>query len=136
MADLFICKEAEDEIEALYDVDEDVAALIDTLLFELSEDQSTLEWLFRPQDHYNYKPPFEVKEFIEAKRRGKYILILKIRREDEGPIEYRVLMGYNAQQDTYWVLTVADREISYDTSDPLFQSLLVRYEQCGLHTYV
>lgn len=135
MADLYVCEEADKELDALYEVDEDAAALIDVLLDELANDAATLEWLFRPQDHYEYEPPFEVKEFHEASRRGKNILILKVRSNEGKLLNYRVLVGFNSQIDRYHVLTVANRDISYDTSDALFTAVLERYDRCGIPTY-
>lgn len=135
MAGLFVCPEAEEELDALYAVDEDTAALIDVLLDELINDQATLEWLFRPQNHFQYKPPFEVKKFSEAYNAGRNILILKVHSNEGQLLSYRVLVGFHAQKDHYHVLTVANREISYDTKDPLFAAVLDRYERCGIPVY-
>lgn len=135
MAELFVRPEAEDELDALYDVDEDAAALIDVLLDELINDQATLEWLFRPHNHFRYKPPFEVKWFAEAYNTGRNILILKVHSNEGQLLSYRVLVGYHSQKDHYHVLTVVNREISYDTNDPHFAAVLDRYERCGIPVY-
>jgi len=135
MTDLYLCPEAEDELDALYETDEETASLIDVLLEELAGDQDMLGRLFRPNNHFLYMPPFEIKVFAEARKRGKNIFILKVRNDEGELLNHRVLVAYHAQKDRYHVLTVANREISYDTSDPLFEAVLQRYERCGVPDY-
>ena len=52
MPQLLLCREAEEELDALYDIDEDVAALFDFLIEELAEDQQMLDRLCVPDNHF------------------------------------------------------------------------------------
>lgn len=63
MAVLIIDPAAEDELDRLYESDEDAAALIDALLEQLGDDEGTLGEIFRPGHFFRYRPPFEVKRF-------------------------------------------------------------------------
>jgi len=58
--------EFETELEALYAEDEDSAALIDALLFELEEWPELLDELCIAQRHWAHKPTFEIKRFKEV----------------------------------------------------------------------
>ena len=135
MYELIVPKEVGEEIDALYETDEDAAAQIDFLLDELVNDQPTLEMLCVAHNNYLYNPAFEVKVFEEAKKQKKNIYILKFRLEDGNLASQRILIGFNSQRSTYYVLAVPDRSISYNTGDPAFIDLLHRYEQCGIPDY-
>lgn len=135
MAALIIVPAADDELDAVYDVDEDAGALIDALLESLAEDQATLGSLFRPDRRFRHQPPFEVKAFAEAQRRGKNIFTLKIWDECGELLNYRVLYAYHGQCDTYYVLSVVSRDDAYDPTKPEFDELLDRYDECGIPTY-
>lgn len=135
MPQILLCKEAENELDELYETDEDAAAMFDLLIEELSQDQQMLDRLCLPANHYKYAPPFDVDRFVEAQRQGKNIYRVKVRRGDGSLVPWRMLLGFHAQKDTYYVLAVTDREFSYDTNQPAFRSLLVRYEQAGIPDY-
>lgn len=128
--------EAFDEIDAIYDIDENAAALIDVLLEALAEDDKMLDLLCLPNNHYRYTPPFEIKKYEEMQRRGKNIYTLKVRDERGALLPYRVLIGYHAQIDTYYVLSVLQREIAYEKTDPVFCKVLERYGQAGIPDYL
>lgn len=136
MADLIPTSEAFAEIDALYDVDEDAAAQFDLLLETLADDPSMLDKLFRPANHFRYTPPFEIYHFVELQRQGKNIYIIKVRHPEEGNLlPYRLLLGYHSQIDTFYVLTLIEREIDYDVRDPTIIAALERYERHGIPTY-
>lgn len=127
--------EAFDELDRLYDIDEAAAALIDVLFEKLDGDADMLDRLCQPNNHYTYTPPFEIKRYAEMQRRGKNIYTLKVRDDQGALLPYRVLIGYHAQINTYYVLAVIQREIAYDTTDPVFRIVLERYGQCGIPDY-
>lgn len=126
--------EAENELDALYETDEDAAALVDVLL-EVVEDQGHLDGLFRPSVRYRSEPLFEVKEFQAAKAVGRFVLILKVWNHEGQLLPYRIFIGYNSRSEEYWVLSVIDREISYETDNPAFATLLSRYDECNIPVY-
>lgn len=125
---------AEEELDRLYDHDEDAAALVDAWFEAVCEDERLLEILFRPQNHYARRPPFEVKRYEAMWRRGKNVFTVKI--DDAGkPIGYRVLIGWHSQRDDYYILAVAPRSEAYELDDPLFDDIICRYEKAGIPAY-
>lgn len=135
MIDLQLCKEAEDELDDLWNSDESAAATFEALLETLWEDTDLLEYLCVPNLHYTTAPPFEVKRYEEMQRRGYNIFTVKVQTDDGRWPPYRALIGFNAQTSTYYVLAVAHREISYERNDPLFTDVIQRYERAGIPTY-
>lgn len=135
MADLIPTSEAYAEIDALYKVDEDAAALFDLLLETLTDDPEMLERLFRPANHYRYAPPFEIKLFTAMQQAGKNVYIVKVHSEQGQLLPYRLLLGYHAQIDAFYVLTLIEREIDYDLNHPTIVTAIERYERCGIPTY-
>ena len=135
MLTLIIDPEAGDEIDAIFESDEPAGALIYALLEALEGDQAMLERLFRPGNHFDYEPPFEVKPFGEAQRLGKNIFTMKIRDEEGALLPYRVLLAHHAQIDTYYVLSAASRGDVYDPGRSGFRDVLDRYDRHGIPTY-
>ncbi|MBK6007623.1 hypothetical protein JJB11_16105 [Ramlibacter ginsenosidimutans] len=136
MAVLIVAREAADEIDALYESDEDAAADIDFLIEQLFEDHRTLEELCLPRDHFDFEPAFEIKRFGAAQRLGKNVYSAKLRSTaDNSVIPYRLLVGFDAQRDRYHVLSIAHRNHAYDTRHPHFAELLRRYDDAGIPTY-
>lgn len=135
MAGLIPLQGAYDDLDAIYEIDEAAAAQFDVLLEHLADDPDMLDRLFRPANHYQYAPPFEVKLYGEMQKRGKNIYAIRVLDEDGALLPYRALMGFHAQIDTYYLLAVLQREIAYDTTDPAFCTVMERYEQAGIPTY-
>ena len=135
MADLIVLREAFDDLDAIYRTDEEAAALFEVLFEQLDADRVMLENLYRPDNHYKYAPPFEVKKYGEMQRRGKNIFTIKVHDADGVLLPYRALVGHHSQIDTYFLLAFLDREIAYDTSDKAFRTITERYEQAGIPTY-
>ena len=135
MPQLLLCREAEEELDALYDIDEDVAALFDFLIEELAEDQQMLDRLCVPDNHFKYAPPFNVDIFQEARKMGLNVYRVKVRKDDGSLVLWRMFVGFHSQKDIYYVLSVTDREFAYDTSHPSFRALVQRYEYSGIPYY-
>lgn len=136
MAELITISEAYVELDALYEVDEDAAAQFEILLETLADDTSMLDRLFRPANNFEYTPPFEIKHFGELQKVGKNIYIIKVHHATEGHLlPYRLLVGYHSQIETYYVLTLIERETNYDIRDPAIIAALERYDGCGIPTY-
>lgn len=135
MTILILTAEVRQEIADLKRRDMDAAAAALLLLESLEDDHEQLEYLCVPDNHYLYSPPFEVKKFGEAQRRGYNIFILKFLDEYGSLPSYRIFIGFHAQRSTYYALAITHRSISYRPGDDAFGHLLHRYEQCGIPVY-
>lgn len=133
--DLVILPECDAEIEALSRTDEDAAAELDLLIERLQEDQPELENLCLPGNRFQYDPAFEVKRLAEAQKLGKNIFLVKYRMPDGSLVDYRLLIGYDAQHGTYYALQLAHRGTAYEAGSESFCELLDRYDKSGIPTY-
>ena len=132
---LLVLPDAEDELDALYECDDDAASTIDILLDELGNGSIELDSLYRPGDRFKHQPPFEVKKFEHAQRQGKNIFAIRVRARDGALLPYRVLFAYHGQADTYYVLAIFHRDWDYDPASSEYKLLLDRYDECGIPTY-
>lgn len=135
MASLIITPEIQKEIAVLEEADIDAAAMALLLLESLHDDHKQLEYLCVSGNHFAYCPPFEIKRFSEAQRRGYNIFILKFLDEYGSLPSCRILIGFHAQRSTYYALALTHRDIVYSPSNNAFRTLLDRYQQCGIPTY-
>jgi len=132
---LIVTKEAQDEIAELERTDIDAAAAAQILVQELADDQDALEYLCVPGNHWSFAPPFEVKTFQLAILLGYNIFILKYRDAMGALPGHRILVGFAAQRNTYYVLAITSRDFAYDKTHHAFWELRRRYEQCDIPIY-
>ena len=135
MYKLILTPEIMREIADLQKADMDAAAAALLLLESLQDDPDLLEDLCVPDNHYLHCPPFEVKRFGEAQKRGYNIYILKFLDDDGSLPSYRIFIGFNAQRSTYYALAVTNRNTAYHPGDDAFRHLLARYKQCDIPVY-
>lgn len=135
MVRVLFAEEANAELDALYDQDEDAAALFDLLLQELDANDHVRDLLFRPANHFNFTPPFDVGRVGEAQKLGKNVYRIKVRNEAGQFVPWRMLLGFHAQIDVFYVLSVLPRDHAYDTGHESFRQALSRYERLGIPDY-
>lgn len=135
MAKLEYANEAEIELDALWDKDEDSAALIEELLCQFEETPELIDELCRTRRHVSHKPDFEVKKFQEVWNDGYTIYILKIWPKAGKEIPYRILYGHHPQKDIYYVLAVMAREVNYEADRELIKRICTAYENYGIPRY-
>lgn len=132
MPSLIYALDAEDEIDALWDSDEDAAALIDELLCQFEEAPELLDELCRESRHVNHDPSFQVKRFKHMWHSGYTIYTLKIWPNEGQEIHYRILYAHHPQKDIYYVLTVMQRDVNYEADKELIHKLISAYEGFGI----
>ena len=128
-------QDALDELNNLYDEDEESAALIDVLLEELESQPKLLDELCRPGNRYQNDPPFEVKRFQEMWRNRYTIYILKIRCNNGSIIQHRVIYAHHPQRDCYYVLALMKREIDYEADATFIDRICRLYEDYDIPRY-
>lgn len=135
MPSLAYSPQAEHELDALYDENEDSAALIDELLWQLEENPALLEELCREDRHVSHTPVFQVKRLREVWKDGYNVFILKVWPGDGGAIPFRVIYAYHAQLDRYYVLTVMPRGVNYERDRTFIDKVCRIYEQLDIPAY-
>src|SRR5574337_1347399 len=136
MYQFILTPEFKEELDDLGKSNVDAAANVILLIETLATDQAMLDELCIPANHYQFHPPFEVKQFATAQRAGMNVYILKFRYEIDGSLPpYRILIGFNSQRSIYYALALAHRSVAYRTDGPEWADLVRRYDECGIPKY-
>ena len=135
MADLILMPDVEAELDALYESEPETVDLIDVLFDALANNKEVLDVLCKPMYRYNFQPPFEIKRFQEVWHRGYNIYTLRVYDASGTLLNRRVLIGHDAQRDTYFPLAFPERDHAYDTTDRLFAGVIRRYDEAGIPVY-
>lgn len=128
-------KDAEDDLDRIYEVDEDAGADIDVFLEEASNNQETLENLTR-KGYVQYGDcPFSVTEW-EATKPHKYNLWrLKLLWIEGNAKKYRIVYAFHPREYRYYVLGILEREFNYDLSHPRSKQILAAYDALDIPRY-
>lgn len=135
MLQIVITDPAIDDLDRLYEEDEDAAAEIETALEEIANDQRLLESLTQKKFKSLGTPEFDVDKFEELWQQGLNLLRLKFWDWQGSVIPYRVLYAYAPRADIYYVLAVVERNHAYDTKHPTVLRVRRQYDALGLQTY-
>lgn len=135
MPRIVVTQDFDDDMDALDGTQPDLVDAAEVLLESLYENRDLLERLHQPTTYPLHTPAFEVKRFAMAQKTGYNIFILKFQDLDGFATNHRILIGYHAQRDTYYVLAITDRDYSYDHHHDAYGNLLHRYEKCGIPKY-
>ncbi|WP_027967296.1 hypothetical protein [Halomonas halocynthiae] len=130
MLQLFIHIDAQQDLEDLWEHDEDAAAYIEAMLEEIKGDQRLLDDLLI-HDLGKYKLPgqqYSVSKWLRLWNRGKDLWRLKAWELEDSGKKWRVVYAYIPSQAAHYVLAIAPREFNYDTDHPISQRILAAYD--------
>lgn len=132
MPSIIYALDAEEELDSLWEFDEDSAALIEELLCQLEERPELLDELCREHRHVTHNPSFQVKRFQYMWKNGYTIYTLKVWPHDGQEIHYRILYAHHPQKEIYYILTVMQRDLDYEADKELIHRLISAYEDFGI----
>lgn len=123
------------DLDAIYEVDADSAAEIETALEEIQNDNDLSRYLHERFFRNLGPPSYEVDHFNELWEKGLNIFRMKFWDYQGSLVPYRVLYAHNPKTDCFYILAVLDRKITYDTQHPIVKRVLADYERLGIPTY-
>ena len=124
-----------DDLNSLYDQDEDAAADIEAFLEEAKNNQKTLENLTR-NNYVNYDDwNYDVKEWQTAKKRKLNLWRIRMLWLSGDSAKYRVVYAFHPTQLRYYVLGIVDREFDYDLSHEISKRILTAYDALDIPGY-
>lgn len=135
MVNIIVHPNARIDLDALWDLDEDTAAEIETALEEIASDSRLADYLCRRKFRNYGEPDYEVDTFEKLQREGLNLYRLKFWDYQGALLSYRVLYAFYAQRDAYYILAVISREHAYDTEHPLVQRVIADYDRLGIPAY-
>lgn len=126
---------AQDDLDALWTIDEASAAAVFVLVEELQDCPEIAVNLTRHGHHKIEDPAFEVSRFQELWHRGLNMYRLKFWDEDGGTVPYRIIYAHNPLDNCIHVLGIIPRNIEYDTRHPIVVRICADYQRLGIPAY-
>lgn len=126
---------AQNDLDALWETDEDAAALIFAIVEEFQDDPELGSTLVQHGYREITDPAYEVSKFWELWHQGLNLYRLKFWDEDGGAVPYRIIYAHHPPNDTIHILGIIPRKINYDTSHPTVRRICNDYERLGIPTY-
>jgi hypothetical protein len=127
--------DAVDDLDRIYEHDEDAAADIEAFLEEARNNQHTLDSLTR-NGYVDYgNCPYNVKAWQAAKRIRLNLWRIRLLWLTGDADRYRVVYAFHPVELRYYVLGIVDREFDYDLSHPISQRILNAYENLDIPCY-
>jgi len=132
---LALHKDAEDDLDRIYETDEDAAAEIEVFLEEAKNNQSTLDDLTR-SGYVNYgEHPFNVKEWVAAKKEKLNLWRLRLLWLEGDAAKYRVIYAFDPLRWRYHILGIVNRNFNYELKNERSKKIIAAYEDLGLPRY-
>lgn len=134
---LVVHKDAERELDSLWDLDEAAAADITILLETLQESQDLLDRLSSHGFVQYQEPAIDISKWISQQRSQKRNLwrLKLVAFANSGTYAYRVIYAFHPTEHRYYVLGILKRDFDYDPEHPTSKRIIAAYEQLGIPDY-
>jgi hypothetical protein len=130
---LSIHKDAEDDLDALWEADPEGAAMIDVFLEEVaSASQDVLERLTSDgYRSYTNDPDFDIKRW-KALWKNYPLWRLRLFNVPGVAASHRIVYTFHPQELRYYVLGIVPRDFNYDPGHPLSKRIIAACGNLGL----
>ena len=128
MPSLFVHKDAEADLEALWDESQEAAARLAVLLQELQTNRQLLDWLTQHDFGCYGSADFHVSKWFEHWNKGKALWRLKVWDLENRGLKYRNVYAFVPMKQHYYVLAIAPRDFNYDANHWFTRRILSAYE--------
>lgn len=132
---LALHKDAEADLDRIYEENEDAGADIEVFLEEAGNNQETLDNLTR-KGYVQYGDwPFDVKEWEKAKRL-KYILWrIRLLWLEGAAAKYRIVYAFHPVEYRYYILGIVERNFNYDLDHERSKKIIAAYDALNIPRY-
>jgi mRNA-degrading endonuclease RelE of RelBE toxin-antitoxin system len=130
-----IHEDAERDLDAIWDLDEDVAAEIIALLEQAKNDQDLLEILTVKDFGVHGTEKIHVDKWVAQHKQGRNLWRVKIWELEGRGIRYRIIYALDPRCRRYHVLGVLERDFDYVANDDRTKRLLAAYDELGIPNY-
>ena len=128
MLHLHIHEDAQRDIDALWETNEDAAATIITTLEEIQANPDTLDILtIHKFGNDRNVDEISIGKWQQLWRQGKDLWRLKIWELEHGQDRWRVIYAYIVHEQAFYVLGVVPRSFNYDPDHILSQRIIRAY---------
>lgn len=123
---------AEEDLDTLYEVDEDGAAAIDVFLEEASSSQEILD-RFTVQDFRSYSTDIDYDIKRWQKLWNKFALWrARLFNVPGAAANHRIIYAFHPVERRYYVLGIVPRDFNYDPDHPLSKRIIRTYGELNL----
>lgn len=127
MYTLAVHRDAEGDLEEIWNSAPDAAAIIVALLQEIKNDQNLLDALTAHDFGVHESKRFHVSKWLQFWNRGIDLWRIKLWDLERKGLAFRIIYAYETGLQRYYVLGIFRRDFNYDTSDPRVQRVLAAY---------
>lgn len=126
--------DAEADLDALYESDEDAAAEIEVFLEQVQLNQKTLDSLTWDRYVHYEDPRFDVKEIKQTRHvRYRYNLWrVRLLWLNGHASDYRIIYAFCPPQRRYYVFGIVPRPIAYDLNHERIAKILAAYDELDI----
>lgn len=129
---LSIHEDAEADLEDLYQVDEDGAALIDAFLQEAAGSQDMLDrFTIRHYRSYGNTFDFDVKRW-QSLWHQYGLWRIRLFAVPGVAASHRIVYAFHGTQRRYYILGIVPRDFDYDPQHPYTQRIVSAYRELGI----
>lgn len=123
---------AEEDLDALYELDEDGAAAIDVFLEEASSSQEMLD-RFTVQDFRSYSTDldYDIKRWQQLWNRFA-LWRARLFNVTGAAASHRIIYAFHPVERRYYVLGIVPRDFNYDPDHPLSKRIIRTYGELNL----
>ena len=132
---LVIHKEAQQDLDQLWDTDEEVAADIAVFLEEAKANQDILDRLTCNKFVQIEEPKFSVEVWAGQQSRKRNLWRLKLFALNGKSHQQRIIYAFHPLELRYYILAVVHREFNYDNDHPITRRLIKCYEDIDIPSY-
>lgn len=129
---LSIHEDAEQDIDDLYEIDEEGAAAIDVFLEEAATSQEILD-CFTVQDYRSYSDGLEF-DITRWKSLWKDCALWRARLFNVPGVAatHRIVYAFHPNERRYYILGIVPRDFDYDHQHPFTKRIVSAYRELGL----
>jgi hypothetical protein len=127
-------QQLEQDLDAVYDMDENDGVYLDALFDLLEENQAVRQALAEGQFRRISDPRFDAAPLEWAKKRGYNLYYLKMWRADGALLPVRLIYAVNHMQplQAVWVLGLMQRSDDYDEHSEFAERIRHDYDRFGI----
>jgi hypothetical protein len=126
---------ARDDLDGIWEVNEDAAADIEVFLAEAKQNQRTLDNL-TINGYIQYgDSPYDVSEWGEAKKQRYILWRVKLLWLKGDAKKYRIVYAFHPTEFRYYVLGVVDRSFNYAINHPISKRITAAYNALDIPRY-
>ena len=128
---LVLHADAEEDLDLIFEEDEQAASDIAVFLEEIDGNQDSLDRLTQRKYVCYDDPQFDIDEWQETRKTQFNLWRLRLLYL-EGASKYRIIYAFHTIEFRYYVLAILHRDFNYDLNDPRITQIFETYDALNI----